>query len=120
MIVAFPAAEHEIALVLDVVDFSPHQVHEVSLDHLRAPAMPFAFLIRGQQIVVLVPTIQEQQRVGQRPQPLEDFFLAAVPIPDEAEIAADNQGIPFFHLPHIGRGQAGQIPMQVAGDVNHR
>lgn len=111
-IVALAAAEHEIAHVLDLVDLAAHQVDEVSLDDLRPPAVPFGDGVFGEEVEIFMPPVEEKQGIGKASQLLQALFFLFASVPEEPEIAADDEGIPLADLPPGGRGEAGGVPVQ--------
>jgi len=121
-IVTGRAAHGKKRFAADIVYLSAHQMKHVGPDDLHPAAVPLCCRIGGQQVEVFVIAIQKQRRKRQVIQSVQPRLLLGAIVPDAAEIAADDDAISPGHTLLRGEspfGKAGEVPVCVAGNVDH-
>ena len=99
---ALPAAKGKDLFSLDGEQLSPHQMAEIRTDTVNPSPGVFLLRIAFQQVEILMDAVYKQDLVLFLLQLFQRLFLLLGAFPEEAEISADNQGIPLFDVPKRG------------------
>ena len=118
-------AECEDAFPIDCKYLAAHHMNHGRPDFMHLAAMPFLHGVGIEPVKVFMIPVHEQGGKGLALQPVHQMLLFLIfpsPIPDPAEISADNDVIILCHLFLLRKYPGVESPevlVAVAGNVNH-
>lgn len=116
---ALAAAHCKDAHAVEVVDLTAHEMIEVAGDMMDFSALEFRDLVAPESFEILVRAVDKAYIVFELAYLFEQLLFILRAVPDESEIAADEERIALFQFFERGRCESLVISVGVSRNIKH-